>query len=203
MNPKDEPHDEPQTMNFACNACITPGVCTAWPTGSGGPTPTPQCGVRARPGAPGRDFDVLARALSGLPRGLPLTWWGAGGRLAGQPPQGYQIPAYVADMVALIARWASSRWTGSAPRWGLIGLALAAQPVVGGRPNPIRRRSNDVGPVKLAWIAAHPGLPRQGRRALSADEAGRGLSVGDLGRLWAAHAPVQWEALSARCWWNP
>lgn len=145
----------------------------------------------------GRDFDVLARALQSSHRVVCPDVVGRGRSDWLPNPQGYTPPAYVPDMVALIARLGVEQvdWLGTS-MGGLIGLALAAQPVVGGRPNPVRRLIlNDVGPsVKLEWIqriqaylGKAPSFERfdQGVAYLQAISAGFG-----------PHTPEQWEALS-------
>lgn len=95
----------------------------------------------------GRDFDDLARALSGHYRVICPDVVGRG-RSGWLPVKDdYQLPTYVADMVTLIARLdvASVHWVGTS-MGGLIGMLLACLP-----DNPIRRLVlNDVGPVITA-----------------------------------------------------
>ena len=95
----------------------------------------------------GRDFDTIARALSGhyrvvcpdvVGRGRS-DWLGVKGD--------YDFPVYVADMVTLIARLGVERvdWLGTS-MGGLIGMQLASLPHT-----PIQRLIlNDVGPVIAA-----------------------------------------------------
>jgi pimeloyl-ACP methyl ester carboxylesterase len=112
----------------------------------------------------GRDFDVLARALSDRFRvvcpdivGRGKSAWLPAGAL-------YTYPQYLADMVALVARIGPGPidWLGTS-MGGLIGMMLAAQP--GGL---IRRLIlNDVGPfvpkAALERIASYVGQdPRFG-----------------------------------------
>jgi pimeloyl-ACP methyl ester carboxylesterase len=92
----------------------------------------------------GRDFDDLARALSGQLRIVcpDVAGRGDSDRLA--DPMAYGIPQYVADMVTLIARLdvETVSWLGTS-MGGLIGMALAAQ--VG---SPVKRLIlNDAGAV--------------------------------------------------------
>ncbi|HWH83744.1 MAG TPA: alpha/beta fold hydrolase, partial [Burkholderiaceae bacterium] len=92
----------------------------------------------------GRDFDTLARALCGHYRVVcpDVVGRGRSDRLA--DPAGYVIPAYVADMVTLLARLdaATVHWVGTS-MGGLIGLGLASLPH-----SPIERLVlNDVGPT--------------------------------------------------------
>jgi len=91
-----------------------------------------------------RDFDDLARAMSGHYRVIcpDVVGRGRSGRL--RDPSGYAIPQYVADMVTLIARLNvdSVHWVGTS-MGGLIGMALAAQECT-----PVHKLLlNDVGPL--------------------------------------------------------
>ena len=92
----------------------------------------------------GRDFDTLARDLAADYRVVCPDVVGRGRSDWLADPAGYAIPAYVADMVTLLARLnvAQVDWVGTS-MGGLIGLVLAALP------NPPVRRLvlNDVGPV--------------------------------------------------------
>ena len=106
----------------------------------------------------GRDFDTLAQALSQHYRVVCPDVVGRGRSDWLADPAGYQIPAYVADMVTLLARLDADElhWVGTS-MGGLIGMALAIQPET-----PIRRLVlNDVGPVitatSLARIGAYLG----------------------------------------------
>lgn len=105
-----------------------------------------------------RDFDDLARALSGRFRVVcpDVAGRGDSDRLA--DPVHYGIPQYVADMVTLIARLdvEAVRWVGTS-MGGLIGMTLAAQ--LG---SPVSRLViNDAGPViaksAIERIAAYLG----------------------------------------------
>ncbi len=106
----------------------------------------------------GRDFDAVARALSGQYHvvcpdvvGRGKSDWLPDGAL-------YNYPQYLADSVALIARVATAPidWLGTS-MGGLVGLMLAAQPLT-----PIRRLIlNDIGPfvpkTALARIGTYVG----------------------------------------------
>ncbi len=92
----------------------------------------------------GDDFDALARALSGHYRVLcpDVVGRGRSGRLL--DPQLYNIPQYVNDMVALVARAdaGSVDWFGTS-MGGLIGMAYASLP-----DNPVGKLVlNDIGPT--------------------------------------------------------
>ena len=92
----------------------------------------------------GRDFDALAKAMSGHYRVVCPDVVGRGKSAHLRNPAGYQVPQYVADMVTLIARLGVERvdWVGTS-MGGLIGIALAAQ-----EGTPIGKLLlNDVGPI--------------------------------------------------------
>ncbi|MBS0454045.1 MAG: alpha/beta hydrolase [Proteobacteria bacterium] len=103
----------------------------------------------------GRDFDVLARALleraKGNIRVVCPDVVGRGRSEWLQDPQGYQLPTYVADMLALVAQLqaqapiVSLDWVGTS-MGGLIGMAVAGSPQLP-LAAPVRRLVlNDVGP---------------------------------------------------------
>src|SRR5438552_8572155 len=108
----------------------------------------------------GRDFESLALALQSDYRVVAPDVVGRGRSDWLTDPMGYQLPAYVADMVTLLARLNSQtvHWVGTS-MGGLIGLGLASLPG-----SPIRRLVlNDVGPSipfdALERIGAYLGLP--------------------------------------------
>ena len=76
----------------------------------------------------GRDFDALAREMRVRYRVVCPDVVGRGHSDWLAQPAGYQIPAYVADMVTLLARLDAPQidWVGTS-MGGLIGLALAAR----------------------------------------------------------------------------
>mgnify|MGYP000334763391 CR=1 FL=1 len=95
----------------------------------------------------GRDFDVLARAMAGEYRVVCPDVVGRGRSDWLADPMGYNVPAYVADMVTLLARLDAEvvHWVGTS-MGGLIGMGLASLPGT-----PISRLVlNDVGPV-IEW----------------------------------------------------
>jgi pimeloyl-ACP methyl ester carboxylesterase len=146
----------------------------------------------------GRDFDVLARALcerSDHPiRVVCPDVAGRGQSDWLKDPMGYQIPAYAADMLALLGtlRPATLDWVGTS-MGGLIGLVLAGQPEL---PCKIRKLVlNDVGPV-IAWqaiqrIGEYLGAPVRFTSVEQAAEALRLISVG-----FGPHTREQWLALT-------
>jgi pimeloyl-ACP methyl ester carboxylesterase len=75
----------------------------------------------------GRDFDTLARDLRTDYRVVCPDVVGRGRSDWLADPMGYSIPAYVADMVTLLARLDAEQvdWVGTS-MGGLIGLGLAA-----------------------------------------------------------------------------
>ena len=146
----------------------------------------------------GRDFDALARAMSDRYRVICPDVVGRGHADWLRQPAGYQVPAYVADMVALLARLDAEQvdWVGTS-MGGLIGLGLAALPRPDGVPSPIRRLVlNDVGPAirfeALQRIGTY--LGKAPRFASVAEGAAylRGISEG-----FGPHTDEEWLALSA------
>lgn len=152
----------------------------------------------------GRDFDVLAQALveraGGALRVICPDVVGRGRSDWLKEPMGYQIPAYAADMLGLLAQVhgqapiATLDWVGTS-MGGLIGLAICGTPDLP-LPVPVRRLVlNDVGPV-IQWQA----LERIGTYL---GQTGRFESVQQAAdAMWAistsfgAHTPEQWLALS-------
>jgi pimeloyl-ACP methyl ester carboxylesterase len=140
----------------------------------------------------GRDFDALAAALIDCYRVVcpDVVGRGHSDRLA--DPNGYGIPAYVADMVTLLARLdaESVDWVGTS-MGGLIGMGVAALPG-----SPLRRLVlNDVGPA-IQWeaiqrIAAYLGQPRSFADVDEAADYLRSISAG-----FGPHTREQWLALS-------
>lgn len=140
----------------------------------------------------GRDFDTLARDLAGHYRVVCPDVVGRGQSDWLSDPAGYAIPAYVADMVTLLARLDADQvdWVGTS-MGGLIGLGLASLPG-----SPLRRLVlNDVGPA-IQWAAlqrigtylgqpAHWATPQEAADALWAISQGFG-----------PHTPEQWLALT-------
>jgi pimeloyl-ACP methyl ester carboxylesterase len=140
----------------------------------------------------GRDFDTLARSLCGEYRVVCPDVVGRGQSDWLSDPVGYQIPAYVADMVTLLARLDARElhWVGTS-MGGLIGLGLAS---LAGTPVG-KLVLNDVGPTiqaeAIARIATYLGAPK---RWGSVDEAADYLL--DISKGFGAHTREQWLALT-------
>ena len=148
----------------------------------------------------GRDFDVLAQALcqksGNTIRVVCPDVVGRGQSDWLKNPMGYQIPAYAADMLALLAQLKPRTldWFGTS-MGGLIGMILAGSPDLP-LPTPVRRLVlNDVGPV-MQWQA----LQRIGVYLGQSVQFDSLQQAADA--LWAdsttfgPHTPAQWLALS-------
>ena len=140
----------------------------------------------------GRDFDTLARALAADYRVVCPDVVGRGQSDWLRQPAGYAIPAYVADMVTLIARLQvdAVHWVGTS-MGGLIGMGLAALPS-----SPIRRLVlNDVGPriefASLQRIGQYLGAPAHWATVDEAADALWSVSQG-----FGPHSRAQWLALT-------
>jgi pimeloyl-ACP methyl ester carboxylesterase len=140
----------------------------------------------------GRDFDTLARALCAEYRVVCPDVVGRGRSDRLVDPAGYQIPAYVADMVALLARLdaATVHWVGTS-MGGLIGMGLAS--LAG---SPIERLVlNDVGPTirpeAIARIGSYLGLPMRWKTVEAAADYLQSISAG-----FGPHSREAWLALS-------
>lgn len=147
----------------------------------------------------GRDFDTLARALSRHARVICPDVVGRGRSDWLADPMGYQIPQYVADMLALLAQLHQHApiqtldWVGTS-MGGLIGMGVT-QPGVP-LPVPVRRLVlNDVGPV-IQWQA----LQRIGQYLGQLARFDTLQQAADA--MWAVstsfgpHTPQEWLALS-------
>jgi len=140
----------------------------------------------------GRDFDTLARAMLPTYRVVCPDVVGRGRSDWLADPMGYVVPAYVADMVTLLARLhtESVDWVGTS-MGGLIGLGLAS--LTG---TPVRRLVlNDVGPaIEPAAIERIGTYLGQRMSFASFDEAVdylKGISAG-----FGIRDPEQWLALT-------
>jgi pimeloyl-ACP methyl ester carboxylesterase len=147
----------------------------------------------------GRDFDVLAQALlARSPQPLRVVCPDVAGR--GQSdwlkdPQGYQLPSYAADMLALLAHLkpATLDWLGTS-MGGLIGMAVCAHAQTVGA--TVRRLVlNDVGPTiqweALARIGTYLGKAQTFDTLQQAADAMWAIS-----HSFGPHTPAQWLELS-------
>jgi len=152
----------------------------------------------------GRDFDVLAQALVARAQGrLRVICPDVAGRGSSdwlKDAMAYQLPTYVADMLALLTQLHQQAgvetfdWVGTS-MGGLIGLALAGAPGLP-LPTPMRRLVlNDVGPT-IQWRA----LQRIGTylgntgRFCSLEQAADAMWA--ISTSFGPHTREQWLALS-------
>jgi pimeloyl-ACP methyl ester carboxylesterase len=144
----------------------------------------------------GRDFDELARELSGSWRVVCPDVVGRGVSDWLADPAGYGVPSYVADMVALIARLGVPQvdWVGTS-MGGLIGLGVASLKRRDGSRLVRRLVLNDVGPtlepVAIARIGTYVGQPARWKTVDEAADALWALSSG-----FGPHTREQWLALT-------
>lgn len=156
----------------------------------------------------GRDFDVLARALvaqaaHSSPSGIRVICPDVAGRGESdwlKDPSGYQVPAYAADMLAVLAHVHAEApittldWLGTS-MGGLIGIVVCGQPGLP-LPVPVRRLLlNDVGPA-LQWqaiqrIGAYLGQAGYFNSVQEAADA-----MWKISQSFGPHTPEQWLALS-------
>ncbi len=140
----------------------------------------------------GRDFDTLAAALSDEYRVVAPDVAGRGQSDWLADPWGYQLPAYVADMVTLLARLNAEtvHWVGPS-MGGLIGLGVASL-----HQTPVTRLVlNDVGPTiqaaAIARIGTYLGLPMHWPSVEAAADYMLSISAG-----FGKHTREQWLALT-------
>ena len=156
----------------------------------------------------GRDFDVLAQALVAQAAqvssvGIRVICPDVAGRGESdwlKDPAGYQVPAYAADMLSLLAHLHAQSpigtldWVGTS-MGGLIGIVVCGQP---GLPLavPVRKLVlNDVGPA-LQWqaierIGAYLGKSGHFNTVQEAADA-----MWTISQSFGPHTPEQWLALS-------
>ena len=152
----------------------------------------------------GRDFDTLARALVERARGRVRVVCpdivGRGESDWLRDPQGYQVPVYAADVLAMLAQLHAAHpvgmldWVGTS-MGGLIGMVIAGSPQLP-LPAPVRRLVlNDVGPAinrqAIERIGAYVGT---GGRYDSVEQASEAMWA--LSTSFGEHTPEQWLALS-------
>jgi pimeloyl-ACP methyl ester carboxylesterase len=140
----------------------------------------------------GRDFETLALALQSDYRVVAPDVVGRGQSDWLADPMGYQLPAYVADMVTLLARLNARtlHWVGTS-MGGLIGLGVASLPN-----SPIERLVlNDVGPTiqreAVARIGSYLGLPMHWATLEEAADYMLSISKG-----FGSHTRAQWLRLT-------
>jgi len=140
----------------------------------------------------GRDFDTFAQAMQSEYRVVCPDVVGRGQSDWLSDPAGYQIPAYAADMVTLLARLNAQtlHWVGTS-MGGLIGLALSAL-----KSSPVQRLVlNDVGPTiepaSLTRIGSYLGLPVRWNSLDEAADAMWAISQG-----FGPHTREQWLELT-------
>jgi pimeloyl-ACP methyl ester carboxylesterase len=139
------------------------------------------------------DFDNLARSLCDIYRVVCPDIVGRGYSGWLRDPNNYQVPQYVSDIVALLARLDAEtvHWFGTS-MGGLIGMALASLP-----DNPIGKLIlNDVGPSlnppALARIGEYVG---QSVRFPTFDEAAR--YIRDISASFGPHTDEEWRKIAA------
>jgi pimeloyl-ACP methyl ester carboxylesterase len=155
----------------------------------------------------GRDFDALAQALCAQaaqqPGGIRVVCPDVVGRGESDwltDPMGYQVPAYAADMLVLLAHLHAQSpitaldWVGTS-MGGLIGMVVCGQPGLP-LPVPVRKLAlNDVGPTlqwqAIARIGAYLGAAGH---FSSVQEAADAMWV--ISESFGPHTPAQWLALS-------
>ena len=151
----------------------------------------------------GRDFDVLARALCEQAhkagQALRVVCPDVAGR--GQSdwlkdPNGYQVPQYAADMLALLAQLKPTTldWVGTS-MGGLIGMVICGQP---GLPLPVPVRKlvlNDVGPA-VAWVFVERLRTYLGNTGRFASVQAAADAMWAISTTFGPHTPEQWLTLS-------
>jgi pimeloyl-ACP methyl ester carboxylesterase len=144
----------------------------------------------------GRDFDVLAQALSAQARVIAVDVVGRGESDWLADPMAYQVATYAGDLTTLVLELrardpeAVIDWVGTS-MGGLIGMALAAQPAIGLR----RLVLNDVGPA-IQWEALQRIGSYLGRNPSFASEQEAADLLATISTGFGPHTPQQWLALS-------
>ena len=148
----------------------------------------------------GRDFDTLAQALCDKAGdALQVICPDVAGR--GQSdwlkdPQGYQIPFYAADMLALLAQLQPSTldWVGTS-MGGLMGIAVAGQPELPPFARVRRLVLNDVGPV-IEWQALQRIGQYLGKVSMFDTEQEAADALWAIASSFGPHTPEQWLTLT-------
>ncbi|MCJ0762999.1 alpha/beta fold hydrolase [Variovorax terrae] len=144
----------------------------------------------------GRDFDTLARALSPRVRVVCPDVVGRGRSDWLKDPMGYQMPTYVADMMALLAQLkpATLDWLGTS-MGGLIGMTVCGMNAAAA-PALVRRLVlNDVGPV-IQWASIQRIAAYLGNTGHFADVQQAADAMWAISTTFGPHTPEQWLALS-------
>lgn len=148
----------------------------------------------------GRDFDVLAQALceraDGTLRVVCPDVVGRGKSDWLKDPIGYQMPTYVADMLAMLQQLQPTTldWLGTS-MGGLIGIVVAGQTELP-LPVPVRRLIlNDVGPV-IEWQALRRISQYVGQTGKFASEQQAADALWVIASSFGPHTPAQWLALT-------
>jgi pimeloyl-ACP methyl ester carboxylesterase len=151
----------------------------------------------------GRDFDVLARALSQHYHVVCPDVVGRGQSDWLADAKGYQVFTYASDMVAMLRQVREAKglaspitvdWVGTS-MGGLIGLGLSALPPEASGVQLRRFVLNDVGPrlriEALQRIGSYLGLPKRFATEQEAADYLLSISAG-----FGPHTPEQWLSLS-------
>ncbi|WP_233584675.1 alpha/beta fold hydrolase [Aquabacterium soli] len=151
----------------------------------------------------GRDFDVLARALSSHYHVVCPDVVGRGQSDWLADPRGYQVFTYASDMAVMLKQLREAKglaapmtvdWVGTS-MGGLIGLGLSSLPAEASGIQLRRMVLNDVGPrlriEALHRIGSYLGLPKRFTTEQEAADYLWSISAG-----FGPHTPEQWLALS-------
>lgn len=152
----------------------------------------------------GRDFDVVAQAMVGRAgdavRVVCPDVVGRGRSDWLRDPQGYAVPTYVGDMLAMLGQLHAEApvtdlsWLGTS-MGGLIGLGLAGTPGLP-LPAPMRRVVlNDVGPT-IQWQAIQRIGEYLGKTGKFDTVQQAADAMWQISTSFGPHTPEQWTALS-------
>ncbi len=148
----------------------------------------------------GRDFDTLAQALCDKAGdALQVICPDVAGRGQSEwlkDPQGYQIPFYAADMLALLAQLQPGTldWVGTS-MGGLMGIAVAGQPDLPPFAKVRRLVLNDVGPV-IEWQALQRIGQYLGKVPMFDTEQEAADALWAIASSFGPHTPEQWMTLT-------
>ena len=154
----------------------------------------------------GRDFDILAQALcaraSSLGHSLRVVCPDVVGRGKSdwlKDANGYQIPFYAADMLALLQQLNPTTldWLGTS-MGGLIGMVVASLPNAPAVAKVRRLVLNDVGPAIEAKALQRIGQ-YLGNTGAFANEQQAADAMWVTSSTFGPHTPEQWLALSRPC----